>query len=66
MPFATYLPSAADGDARRAGRDALSLALMAARNRTLAWANALAECLASPTLAVPRQRGVEPPHSLQV
>lgn len=42
MPSAEFLSSTRDGDLRRAGRDALSLALMAMRNTTLAWANATA------------------------
>jgi gamma-glutamyl hercynylcysteine S-oxide synthase len=61
MPTTDFTHAGATTDWRRAGRDALSLALMAARNRTLAWLNAYAEALKSPSLQVPMLAELNPP-----
>lgn len=61
MSFAEFVPTAQDGDMRRAGRDSLSLGLMAARNQTLAWINAYAALLPGGRLEVPLTGELNPP-----
>jgi gamma-glutamyl hercynylcysteine S-oxide synthase len=61
VPSAEFAPLTRTQDMRRAGKDLLSLELMASRNRTLAWLNGYAQALAAQQLQVPVMAELNPP-----